>query len=122
MCALLAGRSGGAAVENLVADGESRTVGSYTTPVVVAPVGGPLALTNLDILGEVHNVVSDAFGPDTQPWCRFYAVGRCPLLWSPPTDNSRSSLVRGLENTQSQVQYLLHCTIYPEIRGILITF
>jgi hypothetical protein len=66
----------------------SKSVG-YATPVAVAQVGAPLAFVNADI--EEHNVASCRYvgsnlvcdtGPDTQPWCEFYAPGKCPLFWS----------------------------------------
>jgi len=109
----------GAAVENLVAAPGVRTIGYFATPLVVAPIGGPVTFTNQDI--QPHGVASDAFGASSQPWCGFFAANKCPLLWAPVTDaGGRTSPVQGLANTASGTQYGLHCTLHANMRATLL--
>jgi plastocyanin len=119
MCGALSGQPAGAVVENLVAGPGVRTTGLFTTPLVLAPVGGPVTFTNQDI--QPHGVASDAYGPGAQPWCGFFAEGKCPLLWAPVTDaGGRNSQVQGLANTVSGTQYGLHCTLHANMRATLL--
>jgi hypothetical protein len=119
-CAAFAGTPARAAVTYIAAGGGSQSSGTYATPVVFAPVGGPLTFLNGDV--QSHNVVSDATGPSTQPWCGFFAPGACPLVWSPVTDAGfRTNPVRGLENAAAGATYAVHCVIHPQLRGTLVT-
>jgi plastocyanin len=108
-----------AAVNLVVAGPGSQATQSYVTPVVVTTVGGPLTFRNQDV--QTHNVTSDAVGPDSQPWCEFFAAGGCPLFWSPSTDaGGRESQVGGLENAEAGETYGFHCVIHPQVRGTLV--
>lgn len=102
----------------IFASAGDRNANSFTTPVVVTPVGGPLTFLNGDV--QPHGVSSDAIGPDTNAWCRFFASGGCPLFWAPVADAGfRTSLVQGLSQLSSGSQYGFHCTLHPNMRGIL---
>jgi hypothetical protein len=102
----------------IVATYDSQATKTYATPVVIAPRGGPLTFWNQDI--QVHNVTSDATGPSTQPWCRFFDAGACPLFWSPMTDLGQTSAVLGTENASSGETYGFHCVYHPSVRATLI--
>jgi hypothetical protein len=103
-----------AAVNTIVAVYSSQLTNSFATPVVVAArAAGPVTLLNEDL--QPHNVASDAIGPDTQPWCQFYATGACPLFRAPVTDAAgHQSTVRGLENAEAGISYAFHCELYPD--------
>jgi hypothetical protein len=108
-------------VSIIVAGPGSLTAKSYATPVVVAPKGVPVTFNNQDFVAS-HNVTSDETGPDTQPWCRFFAAGACPLFWSPVAQIGGYELlnVYGIENAESGRAYTYHCVIYPSITGRLV--
>jgi plastocyanin len=108
-----------AAVTVILATTGDRTVNSYTTPVVIAPVGGPLTFVNGDV--QPHNVVSDQTGPGTQPWCGFFPSGACPVFWSPfPQAGLGQAAVQGTENLVAGTVYSFHCFIHTNMTGTLI--
>jgi plastocyanin len=103
----------------IFASSGDRNANSFTTPVVVTPVGGPVTFLNGDV--QPHGVSADATGPSTNSWCPFFESGKCPLFWAPVTDAGfRQSNVKGLAQLVSGQQYGFHCTLHPNMRGSLI--
>lgn len=91
----------------------------YATPAAVVPVGGELALLNLDIMR--HNVVAyTAFGSDAQPWCDLFPAGQCPLFWSPLVELAQVSVVQGTEHLEAGKLYTYYCSIHPGMKGTLV--
>jgi hypothetical protein len=103
----------------IVASAGDRNANSFTTPVSVTPVGGPITFLNGDV--QPHGLASDDFGPNTRPWCDFFAKDHCPLFWAPVTDAGfRQNVVQGLDGLVSGVRYGFHCTLHPNMKGVLI--
>jgi plastocyanin len=103
----------------IIASEGNRNADTFTTPVVITPVGGPITFLNADV--QPHGVSADAFGPDTNAWCDFFDPGACPLFWAPITDAGvRTSLVQGLSGLVSGQQYAFHCTLHDNMHGLLI--
>lgn len=103
----------------IYASSGDRNANSFTTPVVVTPVGGPVTFLNGDV--QPHGVASDALGPATNPWCRFFGDQTCPLFWAPVTDAGfKTSFVQGLGQLTSGAQYPFHCTLHANMKGLLI--
>jgi hypothetical protein len=111
----------------LIVSGPSSKTTGYLTQAAFAKKGGPLTYVNADI--EAHNVVSCHFegptkvcdyGPDTQPWCFLYPLGKCPLIWS-DTLNLRVFQVKGLENAVPGRTYGFICEPHQgTMRGTLL--
>jgi hypothetical protein len=119
LCGAFVAPPADAAVTVVVVNQASRTAGSFATPVVVMPAGGPLTYVNGDV--QPHGLASQETGADNQAWCTFYATGRCPLLWAPVTDAGfRTNAVRGLAATTSGATYHLYCVLHPTITGLLL--
>jgi plastocyanin len=96
----------------------------YATPVVVAPVGGPLEFVNGDI--QPHNVIAtDHFlakkTAKKTEWCKGYPKKKCPLFWSVTVGLGGTAEVLGLENTESGQQYPFFCSLHPGMTGTLVT-
>ncbi|GAC1413729.1 MAG: hypothetical protein NVSMB57_09260 [Actinomycetota bacterium] len=96
-----------------------RVANTFTTPVVVTPVGGPLLFVNGDV--QAHKVVSDLRGPDTLACRGVFAKGACPLFWTLSTDAGfRTNAVNGLERVVAGMTYGFHCELHPGMRGTLV--
>ena len=103
----------------IVASTGNRAANTFTTPVVVTPVGGPLLFVNGDV--QLHKVVSDLKGPDTAACRGVFARGACPLFWTLSTDAGfRTNPVNGLDRVVSGMQYGFHCELHPGMRGLLV--
>lgn len=95
----------------------------YTTPVVVAPQGGPLEYVNGDI--QPHNVIAfEDFLPKKvakkTEWCKGYEKKECPIFWSKTVTLGATATVQGLENTESGEQYTFFCSVHPGMKGTLV--
>lgn len=124
VAALAAGTVPARAAVVVVFAGPGSYLTTYTTPVAAATQGGELTLLNGDI--QLHDVVSDAFGPDTQLWCddlvtptREFPLGQCPLFWTPLIPLTATSRVYGLENIVPGTVYSFYCSIHPGMIGRL---
>ena len=94
----------------IIAGPDAKTLG-YATPVMTIRRGDPLSFINLDI--EAHNVQSDAFGPDSQPWCDGnFPLGKCPLLFSPEVGLGQTPDIRGTENLVPGNIYTFWCVAH----------
>jgi len=104
----------------IVASSGDRDLSSYTTPLAVTPVGGPVTFLNGDL--QPHGLSSDLIGPDTNPWCaNRFDTGACPLFWAPTTDAGfRESTVLGLDQLASGQTYGFHCPLHPNMKGTLV--
>lgn len=106
-------------VPGIVATVESAAIG-FATPQAVAGSALTLEFANLDSL--VHNVVSSARGPDSNPWCAKYryARGECPLFRSDDLANNKSGEVFGVRDLPSGQSYVFVCTYHAgTMRGTL---
>lgn len=124
VCSLALMAMAGPANAVVVFSGPGSFAAGYTTPVVVAPVGGPLTYVNGD--AQPHNVIafedflSKKVAKKT-PWCKGYAKGECPIFWSKTVTLGGQTPVEGLENTESGAQYVFFCSIHPGMKGTLVT-
>lgn len=131
-CALTAVFSGGSAIAAgpvIVAVAGANTAG-YSTPVMAAQRSGELTFASADIV--IHNVVVEecidppstdprpCYGPDSQPWCIFYPVGECPLIWSDYVSVGTTPVL-GLENAVPGQTYVFYCAPHATtMRGRLV--
>jgi plastocyanin len=94
--------------------------GTYYTPAAVAEKDGTVTLVNADI--QLHDVVAvDAYGPQTQPWCTSYPLGKCPLFWTPLVALGQTTELQGTENLTPGETYKFKCSIHPWMQGTLAT-
>lgn len=118
---------GKACAGGVIVSGPSSKTTNFLTVAAAAVQGGPLTYVNADI--EAHNVVSCHFvgaakvcdyGPDTQPWCFLYTVGKCPLFWSDTLSLSVIPVL-GLENATGGKTYGFICEPHAgTMRGTLV--
>lgn len=98
--------------------GPGAWVSTYATPALAAEPGGALTFVNADLMR--HDLVArGAYGPDSQPWCRNFLPGRCPLFWTPLLALGQESPVLGLEKLAPLGVYEFTCTIHPGMTGRL---
>jgi plastocyanin len=119
--ALLAGQAPARAapIEYLVVGGPGSWLSTYTTPVAVTAVGGPLRYIHLD--AQIHDVVAyDAFRAADKPWCSEFPAGKCPLFWSDLLTLGETTLVQGLEDVEAGKAYAFFCTRHQGMRGTLV--
>lgn len=90
---------------------------TYATPLVALPPGSNLTFHNADVMR--HDVVSEAYGPDTQPWCGSFREGQCPLFWTPLIGLGKQAAVLGLENLAPGTVYWYYCTTHPPMVGAI---
>lgn len=122
-------------------------VGTYTTPVAAAQVGGELTFVNGDI--ALHDVVArDDFAPaqcptepgicgeDVPEWCLPpkpdepwttsllnplpFAAGKCPLFATPLIGTAVTAPVEGLWFLEAGRTYRFYCTLHPWMLGTLV--
>jgi hypothetical protein len=120
MCLPFAPHPASAAVTLLVSSAGDRSAHTFSTPVVVAPVGGPLTFLNGDVQG--YQVLSFDTRPDgSAPWCNKYLPGKCPLLRSPYTEAGfATSIVEGMADTVSGATYTLYDKDDPTVTALLV--
>lgn len=91
---------------------------TYATPVAVTQPGGVVVIVNADVMW--HDVISNATGPDTQPWCGGFPAGACPLFWSDRALTGETQPVQGLENAVPGQAYSFYCGPHPGMKGTLV--
>ena len=95
----------------------------FATPVVVAPVGGPVTFVNTDTIP--HNIQADGvFLPKKKAkktdWCNLFPKKECPIFYSDAIGQGQTVDVQGLENTESGKQYPFMCLLHPNMKGTLV--
>ena len=95
----------------------------FATPVVVAPVGGPVTFVNSDTLP--HNFQADGVFLSKKKakkadWCNLFPKKECPIFYSDAVGQGQTADVRGLENTESGRQYPFMCLLHPNMKGTLV--
>lgn len=106
--------------EAIVATQPGSVITGYIPPVVPVSVTGTLTYFNADTM--MHNVVaSEDYGPDDEPWCGDYPLGKCPIIWSPLIGQNQTTPVFGVENLEPGREYAFYCTIHPGMRGTIRT-
>ncbi len=106
------------AVDSHVVTSEKPGGADYLVETVVVDVAGTLTLTNVDLRN--HDVVSDANGPETNPWCERYLTRECPLFASPLIGLGEQAEVEGIDQLTPLESYEFHCSIHPWMRGTII--
>lgn len=108
-----------AAAQVVIAPPGSQLTGVYVSPTTVSAKAGPVVFVNLDAAATgQHNIKSDAFGPNSAPWCGAYPSGRCPLFVSALVGMGGTSNA-DLRNTVVGESYGFTCTLHPNMRGTL---
>jgi len=106
----------------VAAAGPGSFAAGWATPVVVAPVGGPVTVANLD--AAPHQLVAKDYLPKKiarkTPWYRGYSKKSCPLFWSEAVVTGATVEVQGLENIVSGSQYPFVCAIHANMTGTLV--
>lgn len=117
--ALMAAVTPAQASAQVVANGPAAHLSGFATQVVVASKSAPLTYLNGDPLFQ-HNVeATSTFGPDTNYWCGLYALGRCPLFWSPLIGVGQTT-VDGLAQAVVGRAYAFKCAPHPWMTGLLV--
>lgn len=111
----------------VIVSGPGSYIVNYATQVVVVSKSAPLTYINADVLG--HNVeASSTWGTDTAYWCdgipgpaRSFALGRCPLFWSPVIGSAATSVVDGIGAAVVGKTYAFKCAPHPgTMSGLLV--
>ena len=121
VAALLAGgapRSAADLPEQFVAVTPGGANSVFAPPVVAVEPGGALTLASVDVFG--HSLVSNEYGPGTQPWCSGFQPGRCPLFWSFQVSLGGTTPVRGLESLVPGTVYPFYCFEHLGMKGTLV--
>jgi plastocyanin len=94
----------------------------FATPVVVAPVGGPVTFVNSDTIP--HNFQADGVFLSKKKakktdWCNLFPSKECPIFYSDAVGQGQTADVQGLENTKAGQQYAFMCLLHPNMKGTL---
>ena len=114
--------AGAASAALAVAGPGSFQAQSFTTPVVIAPPGGPVMFTNDDLYP--HNFAAfDTFlskkDAKSADWCSRFKKGKCPAFWSETINQGQVTDVLGIDKLPSG-QYAFYCQLHPRMQGTLI--
>ncbi|MHB8512680.1 MAG: cupredoxin domain-containing protein [Actinomycetota bacterium] len=108
-----------AAAQIVVAPLGAQIAGTFDTPITVAIKSQPLEFVNLDAISTQHNVKSEAYGPDSAPWCAHFPLHRCPLFVSALV-NAGGVSTADLSNTVPGQSYTFVCQLHGNMKGTLL--
>lgn len=103
-----------------VVSGPGAAITGYATPAAIAHAGMSLQYLNAD--SDIHNVVSNAYGSDTNPWCAThgYAKGKCPLFRSEDFGLGQYGEVAGVAALRAGSSYGFFCSYHAtSMKGTL---